>query len=129
MVVSQHDAVQCTCGRRGARDPQAVACGEAFGGTPMSEAKSSEGKDDVTLGERAMGFPNRLSRGLPLRAPLRYYSTASCGACPPTRTAPAHMRAAPCASVAQVLTYTAFLFGMNPVAFEAMYSCPMVHHA
>ena len=63
------------------------ACGEAYGGTPAREAKSSEGTGGVTLGELAIGFPNRPSRGLHSRSPLRRYPTASCGACPPTSTA------------------------------------------
>src|SRR6266511_5382216 len=99
MVVSPNDEVHCTGGRIGARDPQA-ACGEACGGTPASEAKSSEGKGGVTLGALAMGCPNRPSRGLHPRAPLRRYPTASCGACPPTRTAPHPYGPVPCASVA-----------------------------
>src|SRR5215831_2275017 len=88
MVVSRNDDVQCTCGRRGARDPRAAACREACGGAPTRETKSSEGKGGVTPGERALGFPNRPSRGLHLRSPLRDYPTASCGACPPTSRRP-----------------------------------------
>src|SRR5215467_13635095 len=57
MVVSRNDNVQCTCGRRGARDPQAAAGGEECRGTPASEAKSSEGKSGVKPGELAIGFP------------------------------------------------------------------------
>jgi hypothetical protein len=57
MVVSRNDEVHGTGGRRGARDPQAAACG----GTPASEAKSSEGKGGGTPGELAMGCPNRPS--------------------------------------------------------------------
>ena len=68
--------------------PQAAACGEACGGTPASEAKSSEDKGGVTPGKRAIGFPTRPSRGLHPMSPLRYYPTASCGTCLPTSTAP-----------------------------------------
>src|SRR5438132_10306004 len=47
MVVSRNDDVQCSYGRRGARDPPAAAGGEECGGTPAREAKSSEGKGGV----------------------------------------------------------------------------------
>src|SRR5215470_8352923 len=88
MVVSRNDNVQYTCGRFGARDPQVATGGEECRGTPASEAKSSEGKGGVKSGELVIGFPNRPSRGLHPRPPLRHYPTASCGACPPTITAP-----------------------------------------
>src|SRR5262245_12744115 len=65
MVVSRNDDVQCTCGRLGARDPQAAAGGEEYRGTPASEAKSSEGKGGVKSGELAIGFPNRPARPAP----------------------------------------------------------------
>src|SRR5882724_6544674 len=67
---------------------------------PAREAKSSEGKGGVTPGARASGFPHHPSRGLHPGSPLRHYPTASCGAWPPPRTAPAHTGAAPCAAVA-----------------------------
>ena len=52
------------CGRRGAHAPQAAAGGEACGGTPAREAKSSEGKGSGTPGARAIGWPNRPSQDL-----------------------------------------------------------------
>jgi hypothetical protein len=64
MVVSWHDDGQCTCNRRGARNPQAAAGGEAYSGTPEREATSSAGKGGVMLGARAIGWPNRPSRDL-----------------------------------------------------------------
>jgi len=57
MVVSPNEAVQCTCGRRGARAPQAVADGAACGGTPARETTSSKGQEGVLPGELASGCP------------------------------------------------------------------------
>src|SRR4029450_11889258 len=73
MIVSRYDEVPCTCGRRGARTPQAAALRRGMRWHPN---------------ERAIDCPNRLFQGLHPRTPLSPYPTASCGVCPPREWAP-----------------------------------------